>query len=210
MLKVADKRLPRRNLRRDARAAAALLEALRNADDVAKSGLEGNPNFRWWVERIVRPLLCDEGEVLERYARSASEPITVLRQLVTVYDSVDFLGLGRKATNRELAVFCLLCGAVELRGTSRREPSLGDVLRYAQSAIIKARRQTGVDALVKNPDSLEYPTPLNRRHVHALAVEELRRAGFIPPAQTARALPSSNGGCGNGDRGLFQPARPIG
>jgi hypothetical protein len=108
----------------------------------------------------------------------------VLRQVVTVYDSADFLGLGRKATNRELAVFCLLCGAVELRDTSRREPSLGDVLRYAQSTIIKAWRQTGVDALEKNPDSLEYPTPLHRRHVHALAVEELRRAGFVPPAPT--------------------------
>jgi hypothetical protein len=176
---------------------------------VAKSGFDGNPNFRWWVERVVRPLLCDEGAVLERYARSDSEPMTVLRQLVTVYDSKDFLGLGRKATNRELAVFCILCGAVVLRGSSRREPSLGDVLRYAQSTIIKARRQTGIEALERSPESLEYPTPLNRRQVHALAVEELRRAGFVPPAPTARGLPSSKADRGNGDSPIFPRGLPI-
>lgn len=179
VLRIADERFPRRNLRRDSRAAAALLKALKNAADVANSSLKGNPNFRWWVERVVRPLLDDEGPALTLYARSFAEPLTVLRQLVMVYDSADFLGVGRPASSRELAAFCLLSGAIPPRGSGRREPSFGDVMRYAQSVVIKARKQAGLLALETNTDSLKFPSPIHRRHVHALAIADLRRAGFL-------------------------------
>ncbi|MGC4114495.1 MAG: hypothetical protein QM765_07765 [Myxococcales bacterium] len=106
--------------------------------------------------------------------------MTELRKLVTVYDSDDFLGLGRPASNRELAVFCLLCGAITPKGSHRRKPSYGDSIRYAQSVVIKARRQTGLLALKENPESLEFPSASHRRHAHLLAVEDLRRAGFVP------------------------------